>query len=112
MLETYIILPIVYLILAFFVTVKVGERAIGTVFEWPVFVIFVAPFILYDWFINQTVMVVLCLDLAEDKTEVVTKRMKRYKKEYEYPYELLHHWRLFLAKFLCGIANSITEDHC
>lgn len=122
----FIIAPIVYLTAAFAVTVRMAKKAMGeellsgfkfseaSLFAKLVFVFFVIPFVLFDWAMNMTVITVLCLDLPKDKTEVVTERMKRYKRTYGItkPYKMIDHWRLQVAFFLCSIANSIAKEHC
>lgn len=110
----YVITPILYLIVAFIVTVKSAEKGINTRFEKWVRWFVVYPFVLFDWFVNQTAMVVLCFDWADDKTEVVTERMKRYKRAYGFvaPYRLIDYWRKFIVIVLCWIANKIAPGHC
>ena len=110
----YIIVPIIYLIFAFFVTIKVAEKAIETKFEKLVLWFIVYPFVLFDWLMNMTVMTVVCFDLPASRTEVVTARMKRYKRAYQFvePPRLIDKWRSWFSFFLCDIANAITEDHC
>lgn len=110
----YIIVPIIYLAVAFFITVKVAERAMETRFEKLVLYFVVYPFVLFDWAVNQTVMVVVCFELADDKTEIVTARMKRYLRAYEFvkPYRFIDWWRYYVAITMCWIANKIAKGHC
>lgn len=110
----YLLAPIIYLIIAFIITFKVATKAKGTVFEKPVLVFFVVPFFIFDWAVNITVMTVVCLDLPDGWNEVVTKRMQRYKRRYKLiePHKLIDKWRLWLAFFLCNLANTVDEEHC
>ena len=72
---------------------------------WP----FAAVFLVLDVALNQTVMVVLCLDLPRRWT--ITARMKRYKKLE--PDTALNWYRHYFADSLCKILNVFDkEGHC
>lgn len=123
----YLVMPLIYLTVAFAITVRMATIAVdknfmlstfnfweASLFAKFVFVFFVIPFVLFDWAVNMTVMTVLCLELPGDRTEVVTERMKRYKRTYGMtkPYKMVNRWRREIAFFLCSIANSIAREHC
>lgn len=109
-LEWFIVLPIAYLLLAFFITFKIAHHFEGTKFEKPIFLLFVVPFFIFDWAVNWTTMTILCLELPETVFEVVTKRMQRYKREIN-P-RGIRLWRYRVAVFLCYLANTVDREHC
>lgn len=78
----------------------------------PLYIIFIVQ----DWVMNL-IMTIWFLDLPEKWHEVVTERMKRYKK-IELRRDdvglimLLNSWRHYFSVFLCRILSVFDKDHC
>ena len=78
----------------------------------------VPVFVIQDWLYNITAMTVLMLDLPDGPFELVTGRMKRYKRELSFdgdPYTYLNwleRYQLGFAKFLCKQLNRFDIGHC
>ena len=72
-------------------------------------------FVLADWWVNLVISL-LMLDLPAHARELVTGRLKRYKKEYQGtpPDQLgqVERWRLGFAVFLCRQLNRYDPEHC
>lgn len=55
------------------------------------------------------------LDLPESFTELVTHRLKRYKKIKYVPYDkrtIMQKYRYYLAILLCDVLNKADKNHC
>lgn len=73
-------------------------------------------FIVQDWLMNL-VMTIWFLDPPEHISEVVTGRMKRYKRTGGYSkrgagIELVEAWRYYFAVYLCKALNRFDKGHC
>lgn len=75
-------------------------------------------FVIQDWVYNIIPMTVLMLDLPDSPGELVTGRMKRYKRWYsdnDLPYtnlSKLERYRLKFAQTLCKHLNRFDMGHC
>lgn len=103
------------LMLIFVWVMKLRDWSEGTSWEKPLkYTVGVAAFA-FDWYVNMFAATILFLDLPEKLwREVVTGRLKRYKKEYSNQTRLsgIKRWRLFLANYLCDMANKHDKHHC
>lgn len=70
-------------------------------------------FIIQDWLLN-ILLSLLFLDPPASTTEVVTKRMQRYKRRYTGGVRLnrLQAFRLQFARTLCRQLNRFDPNHC
>jgi hypothetical protein len=72
----------------------------------------ILPFVILDWIYNWTFGSLLCLQLPKEWDELATKRLKRYKREYDFWDTGLHGWRLKVALTLCPILSKFDKEHC
>lgn len=103
-LQFFIALTIFYAVLA-----PNQQRLVRHKTTWPLF----AVFIVLDWWMDK-LMIFLFADLPKSWNQVVTKRMKLYKKTYSTRADLsmLETWRYKFALNLCRALNVFDENHC
>lgn len=91
------------------------HRAIGTVFEKPVRWVGIVIFIPQDLIMNYWLSV-LFLDQPGHATELVTGRIKRYKRQLQgLPQESMNRrekFRIGFAVKLCNHLNKSDKEHC
>ena len=103
----------VLLILIFVWVMRLRDWVEGTKLEKPLRIIVGVPAFAFDWYVNLFAASILFLD-PPDGWEVVTGRLKRYKKKYQRKAKpnLLERWRLGWANYLCDLANRHDRGHC
>ncbi len=110
----YSLVAFIYLFIAFVFVVKVKHRVAGTKYELPAKLLLVVPFAIFDWVVN-IIISPWFLDPPKG-IELVTGRMKRYKKRYmnltRYEMNPLEVWRLQFAIWLCKRLNQHDHNHC
>ncbi|MDX1341255.1 MAG: hypothetical protein R3227_02850 [Reinekea sp.] len=85
---------------------KYGKDNIPKIFIWI--------FVIEDWVMNWMLCFVF-FDLPAEWNELVTGRMKRYKKLSETPKryrKALDNWRYNFSVWLCGHLNRYDKGHC
>lgn len=111
----FVVVNFVLLILIFVWVMQLRDAVAGTIWEKPARIFIGIPAFAFDWYVNMFAASILFLDLPEGLwREVVTGRLKRYKKEYqgqEY-LSLIKLWRLWWAEHLCDLANKYDMGHC
>jgi hypothetical protein len=97
------------MILYFMVVATIANKY-GKTTKWvmPIIVVFV----ICDWIYNWTLGSILCLQLPKEWDELATKRLKRYKKEYDLWDTGIKKWRWHVAFFVCKLLSQWDEDHC
>lgn len=101
------------LIVIFIWVMKLRDAVEDTWLEKPLRIIVGIPAFIFDWYVNTFAATILFLD-PPDGWEVVTGRLKRYKKQYvgKEHLSLIKKWRLFWANYLCDLANRHDKGHC
>ena len=103
----------ILLIMIFIWVMKLRDLVKGTRWEKPAKIIVGIPAFIFDWYVNTFAATILFLD-PPDGWEVVTGRLKRYKKKYQGQVYLspVKRWRLGWANYLCNLANKHDVGHC
>lgn len=103
----------IYLFVGFIVVIKLGEKAKGTRWYKPYLVIFGIPFTVADWLFDIVVIPVFW-DKREHNKELLTDRMKRYKRisKPERMVFKMSKFRYVSSVNLCRILNVIDKGHC
>ena len=109
----FVIGNFIMLIVIFIWVMKLRDAVERTKWEKPLRVIVGIPAFAFDWYVNTFAATIFFLD-PPDGWEVVTGRMKRYKKNYEGQKYLIliKLWRLWWAVRLCDLANKYDKGHC
>ncbi|MBT6551090.1 MAG: hypothetical protein HOM14_07035 [Gammaproteobacteria bacterium] len=107
-----VITAMIYLFVAFVFVMKVKHKVVGTKLELPGKIFLGAPFVVFDWWVN-ILLIPLFLDAPGSFTELVTGRMKRYKKLKVYSHSSrIIKWRFMFAVWICQKLNQHDKDHC
>lgn len=72
----------------------------------------IIPFVILDLIYNWTLGTVLCLQPPKEWDELATKRMKRYKREYDMWDTGIKGWRLRVANTVCKFLSKFDPEHC
>lgn len=109
----FVIGNFVLLILIFVWVMKLRDWSEDTKWEKPLRIIVGIPAFAFDWYVNTFAATILFLD-PPDGWEVVTGRLKRYKKQYGVKDHLswIKWWRYRWAIYLCDLANRHDKGHC
>ena len=111
----YWIATTIVLLVEYVIVMKIARWAEGTDYEGLVKYTVAPVFIIQDWWVNVLYSVPM-MDPPGTWNELVTGRMKRYKKKYSYTdysnYNLAEKWRLNYAMWLCKLLNKHDPEHC
>jgi len=109
----FVVVNFILLVFVFVWVMKLRDACEGTVWEPFLRVVVGIPALVFDWYVNTFAATVLFLD-PPDGWEVVTGRLKRYKKKYGSQAHLkgIKWWRLTIAEFFCNLANKFDVGHC
>lgn len=102
----------IWLLIAFVFVIRLKKYTDGTLFEWPTKIVFTIPFVICDWLYNITVFTIVFLDLPDEWDETVTKRMKRYKQNYNIYATGIKKFRYVFAIRLCDFLSKHDIGHC
>jgi len=107
-----IISSLIYLIVAFIFTVTIKNKLDGTKLE-PLALIFVIPFVIFDWLWNLICGTIMFLDPPEELFELATGRLHRYKSEYEGVKDLnwIEAWRWGFTWRMGKFLNAFDPNH-
>jgi len=109
----FVAVNIILLMLIFAWVMKIRDWVEGTKWEKPARIFIGIPAFAFDWYVNMFACTILFLDLP-DGWEVVTGRLKRYKKDYRGQVHLsaIKKWRLWWAIYFCAFASKYDIGHC
>jgi hypothetical protein len=110
----YMLLSLVGLFVAFVITAKLVRQFEDTVLDPVVRYVVVPAFMVCDWLLNFTTAWWMFLDMPNSWGELVTARLKRYKREYLYKDNttFLEDWRLGFAMRMCKLLSKHDPEHC
>jgi hypothetical protein len=98
----------------FIILMEIKVRVVGTFWEKPFKYTLVPIFLALDWVMNWLLSPVF-MDLPAHPWEVVTGRMKRYRKliySPEFPIGFWNEFRFNFAEWLCRHLNRYDPGHC
>ena len=110
----YMLLSIVWVFIAFVITAKLVRKFEDTALD-PVVRYGVVPvFVIADWLLNFTTAWWIFWDMPNSWGELVTDRLKRYKKVYIHTDVLnpLEKWRVLFAIRMCKMLSKHDPEHC
>jgi len=109
----FVVVNFLLLIMIFIWVMKLRDAVEGTTLEKPLRIMVGLPAFIFDWYVNTFAATILFFD-PPDGWEVVTGRLRRYKKAYQGQVHLSHikKWRLWWAEYLCELANKHDKGHC
>jgi len=106
----FVVVNFLLLIMTFIWVMKLRDLVEGTWLEKPLRIIVGIPAFIFDWYVNTFAATILFLELPYG-WEVVTGRLKRYKK-YTGHLSWIKRWRLGWAVHLCALAHRFDKGHC
>jgi len=108
-------LALLFVFYAFLFTFLRWIRKHGLSHHWfirPLFILFAIVFVIADWWVNIIISFAF-LDPPKTLGELVTGRMKRYKRLQPRTFSpWLIRWRYSFAVFICKHLNEFDKDHC
>ena len=110
----YMLLSLVGLFVAFVIVAKLVRTFEDTILDPLVRYVLVPAFVIADWLLNFTTAWWMFWDMPNSWGELVTARLKRYKREYLYRdnLDLLDKWRLVFALRMCRLLSKHDPEHC
>ena len=104
-------IPVVFLFFAF--TATMYHKTKGTRFEKLIKYTLVPIFVITDWYLNWTTAWIIFWDMPDSPGELVTARVKRYRKMYlgRTDLNLKQRWRLGFAEKVGPMLNQYDENH-